>query len=43
MVIGGINVLAALFQGNVSGALLGSSSPVMTCMIARRQVGFESL
>lgn len=43
MVIGGINVLSALLQGNVSGALLATISPVVTFLVARRQVGFEPL
>jgi hypothetical protein len=43
MVIGGINVLSALIQGNVSGALLAAISPVVTFLVARRQVGYKSL
>ena len=43
MVIGGINVLSALIQGNVSGALLAAISPVVTFLVARWQVGYKSL
>ena len=43
MVIGGINVLSLLIQGNVSGGLLAAIIPVVTFLVARRQVGFEPL
>jgi hypothetical protein len=43
MVIGGINVLSSLIQGNASGALLSAISPVVAFLVARRQVGFEPL
>jgi hypothetical protein len=43
MFIGGINVLSLLIQGNVSGGLLAAIIPVVTFLVARRQVGFEPL
>jgi hypothetical protein len=43
MFIGGINVLSLLIQGNVSGGLLAAIIPVVTFLLARRQVGFEPL